>query len=105
MEVAIALILGAALAVQAGANVQLAGAMGSPFGASTTQVALAAAGLLGLSALAGTIGTLDAIPSLELWHLLGGLATALYISAGILTFPRLGAVSAVGLLVAGQMLG
>jgi transporter family-2 protein len=104
MEIAIALALGAALAVQAGANVQLAGAMRSPFGASTTQAALAAAGLLGLSVLVGTLGTLDAIPSVEPWHLLGGLATALYISAGILTFPRLGAVSAVGLFVAGQML-
>ena len=105
MEALIALSLGALLAVQAGANVQLAGAMRSPFGASTTQAGLAAAGLLGLSALAGTLGTLDAIPSLEVWHLLGGFATALYISAGILVVPRLGAVSAVGLFVAGQMLG
>jgi transporter family-2 protein len=102
--VAYALALGAALAVQAGANVQLAGAMASPFAASTTQVALAAVALLVLSAVAGTLGALDLIGAAEPWHLIGGLGTALYITAGILTLPRLGAVSAVGLFVAGQML-
>ena len=99
-----ALALGAALAVQAGANVQLAGAMRSPFAASTTQVGLAAIGLLALSVLAGTLGALDLVGDAEPWHLIGGLGTALYISAGILVLPRLGAVSAVGLFVAGQML-
>jgi transporter family-2 protein len=103
MEPFIALALGALLAVQAGANVQLAGAMRSPFGASTTQAGLAAAALLALSLAAGTLGTLEAIPSLAPWHLLGGLGTALYITAGVLVIPRLGAVAAVGLLVAGQM--
>jgi bacterial/archaeal transporter family-2 protein len=102
--IAYALALGALLAVQAGANVQLAGAMASPVAASTTQVALAALALLALSALIGTLGALDLVASAEPWHLLGGLGTALYISAGILVVPRLGAVSAVGLFVAGQML-
>ena len=36
--------------------------------------------------------------------LAGGLGSALYITAGILLFPRLGALVAVGLFIAGQML-
>jgi bacterial/archaeal transporter family-2 protein len=58
--------------------------------------------LLAVAAAAGTLTalTLDA----PWWHLLGGLGSALYISSGILLFPRLGAVLTVGLLIAGQML-
>ena len=37
------------------------------------------------------------------WCLLGGLASPLYIASGILLFPRLGALAAGGLFVAGQM--
>jgi transporter family-2 protein len=90
--------------VQAGANVQLAGAMRSPVAAGTTQVALAAALLVVLSAAGGTLGALELLDGAEPWHLLGGFGTALYISAGILVLPRLGAVSTFGLFIAGQML-
>jgi bacterial/archaeal transporter family-2 protein len=38
------------------------------------------------------------------WHLVGGLASALYITSGILLFPRLGALLTVGLWITGQML-
>jgi len=102
--VLIALALGALLAVQAGANVQLAGAMGSPIGASTAQLALGTTVLVVLAAVVGTLGAVELIPGVEAWHLIGGLGSALYISAGILLFPRLGALSAVGLFIAGQML-
>jgi transporter family-2 protein len=102
--VAAALAVGGLLAVQAAANLQLSTAVGSPVGASTLQLGIAAALLVGLAALAGTLATIELLPDAEPWHLLGGLGSALYITAGILLFPRLGAVASVGLFVTGQLL-
>jgi bacterial/archaeal transporter family-2 protein len=102
--VAAALAVGGLLAVQAAANLQLSTAVGSPVGASTLQLGIAAALLVGLAALAGTLATVELLPDAEPWHLLGGLGSALYITAGILLFPRLGAVASVGLFVTGQLL-
>jgi transporter family-2 protein len=98
------LALGALLAVQAAANLQLSVAMGSPIGASTAQLAVGTVALVILAGLVGTLGAVDLLPDAEPWHLVGGLASALYITAGILLFPRLGALSTVGLFIAGQML-
>jgi transporter family-2 protein len=98
------LLVGALLSLQAGANVQLARATASPFGASALQLGLGAALLLTLAALLGTLGALDLVTDVEAWHLVGGLGSAVYITAGILLFPRLGAVVSVGLFVAGQTL-
>jgi bacterial/archaeal transporter family-2 protein len=97
--------IGAMLAVQAAANVQLSTATGSPFGASTLQLGIAAALLLAAAAAAGTLGAFKLVADAEPWHLVGGLGSALYITAGILLFPRLGAVVSVGLFIAGQMMG
>jgi bacterial/archaeal transporter family-2 protein len=102
--IASAVLLGALLTVQAGANLQLTAAMNSPMGASTTQLAVGTVALVTLAALVGTLGAVDLLPDAKPWHLVGGVASALYITAGILLFPRIGAVSAVGLFIAGQML-
>jgi transporter family-2 protein len=104
MEIPLLLLVGALLTVQAGANVQLSAATRSPFGASALQLGLGAALLLGLAALLGTLGALGLVDDVEPWHLAGGLGSALYITAGILLFPRLGAIVTVGLFVAGQTL-
>jgi transporter family-2 protein len=98
------LLVGAMLAVQAGANVQLAAALGNPVGASALQLTIAAALLIALAAVAGGLGAAGLLVEADPWHLVGGLGSALYITAGILLFPRLGAVVTVGLFVAGQML-
>jgi bacterial/archaeal transporter family-2 protein len=95
------LLVGALLAVQA-ANVQLAAAVGSPLGGSTLQLGIGAALLLSAAVVAGSVAAFDLIPHAEPWHLLGGAGSAVYITAGILLFPRLGAVVAVGLFIAGQ---
>jgi transporter family-2 protein len=97
------LAVGALLAVQAAANVQLSAAIGSPFTASTLQLAIGAAVLLALALAVGAIAHLDRVPDAPAWHLVGGLGSALYITAGILLFPRLGAIVTVGLFIAGQM--
>lgn len=98
------LVVGALLAVQAGANVQLSAALGSPVRASALQLAVGAAILVVLAAVVGRIGAAAALDDVAAWHLVGGLGSALYITAGILLFPRLGAIVTVGLFVAGQML-
>jgi transporter family-2 protein len=98
------LALGALLAVQAGANLQLAAAMCSPLGASTTQLAVGTVALVALAAAGGTLGSVELLPDAAPWHLVGGFASALYITAGILLLPRLGALTAFGLFIAGQML-
>jgi transporter family-2 protein len=99
-----ALLIGGLLTVQAAANVQLTRAVGTPYGASTLQLWLAAA-LLGLLGLAGGgLGTLAGVLDVPAWWLLGGLASPLYITAGILLVPRLGALAAGGLFVTGQVL-
>jgi transporter family-2 protein len=97
------LFVGTLLALQAGANVQLSQALASPFGASTLQLGIAAGLLVAAAAAVGSLGALDLLGDAEGWHLVGGIGSAVYITAGILLFPRLGAVVAVGLFIAGQM--
>ncbi|MFJ3095156.1 DMT family transporter [Streptomyces hydrogenans] len=100
---AIALLVGCLLAVQASANLQLNAAVGTPYGASTLQLGVATALLTALALAAGTLGALGRLPDVPPWQLLGGLASPLYITSGILLFPRLGALAGVGLFVTGQM--
>ena len=98
------LFVGALLAVQAAANVQLSTATGSPFGASTLQLGIGASLLLAAAAIAGSLDAFDALDRADPWQLMGGLGSAVYITSGILLFPRLGAVLTVGLWISGQML-
>jgi transporter family-2 protein len=98
------LFVGSLLAVQAAANVQLSGAVGSPFGASTLQLGIGAGVLFALALPAGALGALGVVDHAQAWHLIGGVGSAVYITAGILLFPRLGAVVSVGLFIVGQML-
>ncbi|HEY9374162.1 DMT family transporter [Streptomyces sp.] len=100
---AAALLVGCLLAVQASANLQLNSAVGTPYGASTLQLGVATGLLTVLALAAGALGALGRLPDVEGWMLLGGLASPLYITSGILLFPRLGALAAVGLFVTGQM--
>ncbi|MGE6784049.1 DMT family transporter [Ensifer adhaerens] len=102
--VPLALLAGGLLAVQAGANAQLSKAVGSPFAATTLQLAIGTGLLLLVAVLTGTITALDAVPEVEWWHLVGGTASAVYVVSTIVLFPRLGAVVSVGLFIAGQML-
>jgi transporter family-2 protein len=98
------LVVGSLLALQAGANVHLSTAMGSPYGASTLQLAIGAGLLVAATAMAGSLGAFDLLSGAEAWHLVAGLGSALYVTAGILLFPRLSALVAVGMFIAGQMI-
>jgi len=99
-----ALLVGSLLAVQASVNQQLNKAVGTPYGASTVQLTVAAGALAVLATAVGAIGAVALVPEVHPWWLLlGGMASPLYITAGILLFPRLGALTAVGLFVTGQV--
>jgi transporter family-2 protein len=104
LAIPLLLFIGALLAVQAAANVQLSSATGSPVGASTLQLGIGAGILLLAAAVAGSLGAFGELGDAPAWHLVGGLASALYITSGILLFPRLGALLTVGLWITGQML-
>jgi bacterial/archaeal transporter family-2 protein len=97
------LFVGSLLALQAAANVQLSTAIGSPFGASALQLAIGAVALLAVTVVGGATGAFGLVDEARPWHLVGGIGSAVYITAGILLFPRLGALVAVGLFIAGQM--
>jgi bacterial/archaeal transporter family-2 protein len=104
LAVPVLLAVGGLLALQAAPNVQLSAAMASPLGASTLRLGLGAVLLLALAVVAGSLGAFVLLDRAEPWHLVGGLVSAVYITAGILLFPRLGALVTVGLFIAGQML-
>lgn len=103
--IALALLVGGLLTVQAAANVQLNTVIRNPSAAAAIQLGLAAASLGVLAAAVGQLGALRDVGAVEPWHLIGGVGSALYITAGIVLFPRLGALTSVGLFIAGQMLG
>lgn len=102
--VPLALVAGGLLAVQAGANAQLSKAVGSPFAATTLQLSVGTGLLLLVALSAGPLAAFLALPQAAWWHLLGGIASAIYVVSTIVLFPRLGAVVSVGLFIAGQML-
>jgi transporter family-2 protein len=104
LAVPVLLVVGSLLALQAAANVQLSAAIGSPVGASALQLGLGAAVLVAAALAVGALDTFAQLGRVEPWHLAGGLGSAVYITAGILLFPRLGAVVTIGLFITGQML-
>jgi bacterial/archaeal transporter family-2 protein len=104
LAIPLLLAVGGLLALQAAANVQLSAATGSTFGAATIQLGIGAALLLAATAVAGAVSAFGLLGEAPGWHLVGGLASALYITSGILLFPRLGALLTVGLWITGQML-
>ncbi|MPZ62228.1 MAG: EamA-like transporter family protein [Propionibacteriales bacterium] len=99
-----ALVVGGLLAVQSSVNVRLNAAVGTPFGASTIQLGVAATALFLVALATGTLDAARLVADVPAWQLLAGIASPIYITTGILLFPRLGALVSVGLFVTGQVL-
>jgi transporter family-2 protein len=98
-----ALVAGAMLPFQAGVNAQLADVLGSPVRAALVSFAVGTLALLAL-ALAFYRGwtSVDRLADAPWWVWIGGLLGAFYVAGSIVTAPRLGAVTLVALLLAGQ---
>jgi transporter family-2 protein len=70
--VPLALLAGALLTVQVGANTRLSKAMGGPFAATTLQLGVGAVALIVLAAAVGTLGSIRLLPEVTWWHAIGG---------------------------------
>jgi bacterial/archaeal transporter family-2 protein len=99
-----ALVAGAAIALQAGVNTELARWVGSPIRASFVSFVVGAVALGLLSA-----AILKPLPSgsrladAPWWAWVGGLLGAFYVVGSVVTAPRLGAATLVAAVIAGQI--
>lgn len=98
-----ALLAGSGLPVQGAANARLSKTLASPFAATTLQLAIGATLLFLAAASSGSLAALGRLDSVPWWQLTAGLASAAYVVAGIVLFPRIGAVVTVGLFITGQV--
>lgn len=102
--VALALVAGAGLPVQAGVNAAMARHVGRPEWAAFVNFAVGLVALAAwLFALRLAPPTAAAVARAPWWSWAGGLLGAFYVSAITLLAPRLGVAVTLGLAVAGQM--
>ena len=98
-----ALAAGAMLPFQVGMNAVLAGALGSPLRAALVSFVVGTAALLALVLLvARGVPTGERVAEAPWWVWAGGLLGAFYVFGSIVAGPRLGAVTFVALILAGQ---
>jgi bacterial/archaeal transporter family-2 protein len=100
----IAFVAGAVLPIQAGFNFRLGKSIYSPVYASMISflVGMISVGLYGPATTQGL--SLNELKTAPPYVWLGGILGGFYVTAVILTFPRLGPSLTFGLVVAGQML-
>lgn len=107
-----AVLAGAAIPLQAGANASLGRALGHPLWATLASLVVSLAAVVAVllalrvappaPGLTGLVGLVGRGP---LWMWGGGLLGAYYITAALILAPRLGAGGFIAVVVAGQMLG
>jgi transporter family-2 protein len=84
-------------------NATLARTLGSPHWASAISFAIGLVALVGFATVAGSrvsTGTLGQMPA---WAWLGGLLGAIYVASVTMLGPRLGGMTMVALVIAGQL--
>ena len=100
-----ALAAGAMIPFQAGINAQLASWVGSPMRAAFVSFAVGTVALLALTlAFARGWPGAEKIGDAPAWVWIGGLLGAFYVFGAIVTAPRLGAVTFIAVILAGQAL-
>jgi transporter family-2 protein len=101
----IAVVGGAALALQVAINAALSRAIGHPMAAALVSVIVSAIFLLAaLTVLRIPLPSRAALAGTPWWALVGGVLGALYLVLSIAAVPRLGAAVVVALVIAGQLL-
>lgn len=102
---ALAVLAGFLLPVQAGINAQLRAVLGSPLAATFVSFVVGTIGvLLLLVAVRSPLALGGAWERSSWWHWTGGLLGATYVALTIVLAPRLGAATMIAAIVAGQML-
>jgi bacterial/archaeal transporter family-2 protein len=99
----LAIVAGAMIPFQAGVNVALSRFVGGPSRAALISFAVGTVALLVVSALATRgLPTLSRASDAPWWVWIGGLLGAFYVFGSIVSAPRLGAVTLIAAVFAGQ---
>ncbi|WP_062120914.1 DMT family transporter [Aureimonas sp. AU40] len=100
-----AIVTGAAVPFQAGANAALGRTLGHPLWATLMSLAISMACVLPLLLIARVeLPTLSNLSHAPRWIWIGGVVGAFYVTGAILVAPRLGAAGFVTAVIAGQMI-
>jgi len=99
----LALLVGGALTVQVGMNATLARALGSPLWASAVSFVVGLLALIGFATVMGSRASTANLGQLPAWAWMGGLLGAIYVASVTMLGPRLGGMTMVALVIAGQL--
>ena len=99
----LAMLVGGALTVQVGMNATLARTIGSPLWASAINFAIGLLALVGFAAVAGSRASTGNLGQMPAWAWMGGLLGAIYVASVTVLGPRLGGMTMVALVIAGQL--
>jgi bacterial/archaeal transporter family-2 protein len=100
----LALLVGGALTVQVGMNATLARAIGSPVWASAVSFVIGLLALVGFATVTGSRASTATLGQMPAWAWMGGLLGAVYVASVTILGPRLGGMTMVALVIAGQLL-
>ena len=100
----LAMLVGGALTVQVGMNATLARVIGSPLWASAINFAIGLLALVGFAIVAGSRASTGSFGQVPAWAWIGGLLGAAYVASVTILGPRLGGMTLVALVLAGQLL-
>ena len=102
--VALVILAGAFLPLQALINARLGGALGSPLWGAAAQNIIGALGMLAIIALMRpAMPSLSAVAGVPAWAWLGGLMGMVYVFSVLVAAPALGAARMMVCVIAGQM--
>lgn len=99
----LALLVGVGLTIQVGMNMTIARVVGTPLWASVANFAVGLAALVVTAVLIGARPAPGSVGQVPLWAWCGGLLGATYVASVTLLGPRIGAMTMVALVVAGQL--
>lgn len=105
IAIALSLLAGAAVPMQAGSNARLGIVLGHPFWATVISLMVSGAAIAVVMLLVKVPRpNLGALLDGPWWMWLGGLAGVFYITVALMTVPRLGALNFIMAVVVGQLI-
>jgi bacterial/archaeal transporter family-2 protein len=100
----LAMLVGGALTVQVGMNATLARALGSPLWAAAASFVIGLLALVGFATVVGSRASTGSLGQMPGWAWLGGVLGAIYVASVTMLGPRLGGMTMVALVIAGQLI-
>ena len=105
IAIALSLLAGAAVPLQAGSNARLGAVLGHPFWATVVSLLISSLAIaLVMLIVKVPRPNLAALLSAPWWIWLGGLAGVFYITVALISVPRLGALNFIMAVVVGQLI-